>query len=305
MSSHNTLKTLAKKLKECDIHEEFYNTIVHSYSKWAVKFNTQPIPKGKTFDDFTPTLLLTLSSTTPSTWNLQPWMPAPLNQGTTGACVAVCVANAIKFWYTHSLGQPSEPDKSILFIYYNSRLTNPCCYAPESQPSPNTDSGSNICASVQVISKYGACDNAYWPFDTNKVTTQPTPASYNNGQSSNQIVETRQINQDLDSIKYALYSQKYPIIVGFTVFPSYLSPTTVITGNISYPSPSEQPLDIGHVLLLTGYDDSTSRFNVQNSYGSVNWGIGGYGTIPYEYILNPTLTPNDLWIVGNGINVLV
>ena len=295
-----TLKSLAKKLKDYNVDNEFYKIVAQSYSQWTTKFNLKPIPPGMTFDDFTPTLTLGGGSF-PSTYNLNSYMPAPLNQDTTGACVACCVANCITFWYTWSLLQPSRPKPSVLFIYYNSRLTNPCCYSPISQPSPNTDSGSNICASVQAISKYGSCEDVYWPFDASKVVVKPSNAAYNNGQMYNQIVETRQINQDLNSIKYALYVQKYPISVGIWVYPSYLEPTTVTTGNIPYPKPSEKPLDIGHALLLTGYDDNTQTFNVQNSYGTI-WGINGYGTIPYKYILNPTLTPDDLWIIGNSIN---
>ena len=85
---------------------------------------------------------------------------------------------------------------------------------------------------------------------------------------------------------------------------SYLNITTIETGNIPYPKPDELELNVGHALLIIGYNDSTRLFNIQNSYGSSDWGVNGYGTIPYEYILNPTLTPNDMWIIGNSVNSL-
>lgn len=297
------IQLLINKLKNYDIDEHFFNMYVNAFTKWTTKYNLKPIPEGMTFDDFKPTITLGTSSL-PSSCNLSSYMPTPLNQGGTGACIACIVSNALLFWYKYSLSE-LKPDRSVLFIYYNSRLTNRCCYSENAQPSPNTDSGSNICASIQAISKYGACEDIYWPFIESNVNIKPPPSAYNNGQMYNQAIETRQINQDLDSIKYALCVQKYPVCVGIWIFPSYLNPNTISSGNIPYPLPSEKPLDIGHALLLTGYNDTTRRFNVQNSYGTVVWGVGGYGTIPYEYILNPTMTPNDLWIIGNDINILL
>lgn len=295
--------SLSDKLVNINVHKEFYNIVANSYNQWTAKFNTQPIPDGMSFNDFTPTILLGLNNL-PGSFDLRPWMPAPLDQGNTGACVACSVANAIHYWYKYTLGQPTRPNRSLLYIYYNSRRVNPCCYNEYSQPSVSTDSGSNICAAIQGISKFGACENSVWPFITANVTTLPNPYAYEDGQYYNQIAETRQINQDLNSIKYAISFQKYPVVCGIWIYPSFLDYNTVITGNIPYPKPNEIQLNIGHSLLLTGYNDSTKKFNVQNSYGTI-WGIDGYGTIPYEYILNPTLTPNDLWIIGNGINNLI
>lgn len=303
-NSYNLKKPSLEDLKEngCDVDVEFYNQHINSYTNWNTKFNTIPIPDGMTFDDFTPQLTLGISPY-PSTCSLKNWMPDPLNQGNTGACIACVITNAIQFWYDYTK-MDSKPQRSILFIYYNARYTNACCYSPDAQPSVNTDSGSNLCAAIQAIAKYGACDDSFWPFVESNVTVKPSNDAYNNGQMSNQIVETRQINQDLKSIQHALCYQKYPVCVGINVYSSYLDITTIITGNIPYPKPNELELNVGHAVLLVGYDDSTRLFSLQNSYGTTGWGDNGYGTIPYEYILNPALTPNDLWIVGNGVSNL-
>jgi len=41
--------------------------------------------------------------------------------------------------------------------------------------------------------------------------------------------------------------------------------------------------DWRHVVLLTGYDDKNKVFEFVNSWGN-NWGDGGFGHLPYEYV---------------------
>jgi C1A family cysteine protease len=49
----------------------------------------------------------------------------------------------------------------------------------------------------------------------------------------------------------------------------------------------------GHAVLVVGYDDSTSRFIVRNSWGD-QWAKSGYFEMPYEYLLNSDLS-DDFW----------
>jgi C1A family cysteine protease len=44
-----------------------------------------------------------------------------------------------------------------------------------------------------------------------------------------------------------------------------------------------------------GYDDSIQRFIVRNSWGP-KWGIKGYFTMPYTYLLEPNLS-DDFWTI--------
>jgi C1A family cysteine protease len=60
------------------------------------------------------------------------------------------------------------------------------------------------------------------------------------------------------------------------------------------PSPNEQLLG-GHAVLAVGYDDSQRRFIVRNSWGK-DWGMQGYFTIPYAYLLDDNLA-DDFWTI--------
>ena len=61
---------------------------------------------------------------------------------------------------------------------------------------------------------------------------------------------------------------------------------------MNLPKPGEKQLG-GHAVLAVGYDDSTKRVLVRNSWGA-DWGVNGYFTIPYDYISNSNLA-DDLW----------
>jgi len=62
---------------------------------------------------------------------------------------------------------------------------------------------------------------------------------------------------------------------------------------------SSESIAGGHATIIVGYDDGSTfgpnRFICMNSWGS-GWGIGGYYTIPYEFVLDPTLA-FDFWVI--------
>ena len=49
-------------------------------------------------------------------------------------------------------------------------------------------------------------------------------------------------------------------------------------------------------MLAVGYNEAKRVFLVRNSW-NVTWGVKGYGTIPYEYLLNSDLA-DDFWTIS-------
>ena len=47
--------------------------------------------------------------------------------------------------------------------------------------------------------------------------------------------------------------------------------------------------------MAVGYDDAAKRFIVRNSWGA-QWGLKGYFTMPYDYLLNGNLS-DDFWTI--------
>lgn len=86
----------------------------------------------------------------------------------------------------------------------------------------------------------------------------------------------------------------YPFVFGFSVYESFESQAVAQTGIVPMPSPNEQLLG-GHAVLAVGYDDEQGRFIVRNSWGK-DWGMEGYFTIKYDYLLNDNLA-DDFWTI--------
>ncbi len=86
----------------------------------------------------------------------------------------------------------------------------------------------------------------------------------------------------------------YPFVFGFTVYESFESDQVAQTGHVPMPQAGEQVVG-GHAVLAVGYDDSNQWFIVRNSWGP-NWGMQGYFTMPYLYLLDPNLS-GDFWMV--------
>lgn len=197
-----------------------------------------------------------------------------------------CTANAIAI--SHFFDQIKQKSEfpfipSRLFIYYNER---------EMEGTINSDSGATIRDGIKSIAKQGVCDEKIWPYDVSRYTTKPLDSCYKIA-LNNQALEYSRVTQTLDQLKGCL-ALGFPFIFGFAIYDSFESQEVSKTGIVPMPSTNERMLG-GHAVICQGYDDSTGRFLVQNSWGQ-GWGQFGYFTIPYEYLINTDLAA-DFWVV--------
>jgi len=86
----------------------------------------------------------------------------------------------------------------------------------------------------------------------------------------------------------------YPFVFGFTVYDSFESTTVAQTGHAPMPQPGEKVAG-GHAVAAVGYDDKNQWFIVRNSWGA-SWGLKGYFTLPYQYLLAADLS-DDFWTI--------
>src|SRR2546428_326875 len=106
-------------------------------------------------------------------------------------------------------------------------------------------------------------------------------------------VSYQSLVQDLNQMRGCL-ATGYPFIFGFTVYESFESPSVAQTGHAPMPGPTERAVG-GHAVMAVGYDDASQTFLARNSWGSA-WGIAGYFTMPYTYLVQPGLA-SDLWTI--------
>ncbi len=218
--------------------------------------------------------------TLPSSVDLTNFCSPVEDQGKLGSCTANALVGNLELLEVKS-GQ-AYTDLSRLFVYYNERVI---------EHSTAYDSGAFLRDGIKTLAKQGACAEKKWPYNIQKFTKKPVKTCYADGLNHRITVYNRLLN--LIDMKTCL-ADGYPFVFGFTVYESFESPEVATTGIVSMPDPSEKVLG-GHAVLAIGYDDSTSRFLVRNSWG-IDWGLKGYFTIPYDYLSNPNLA-SDFWTI--------
>ncbi len=217
----------------------------------------------------------------PASADLRAQCPAVYDQGQLGSCTANAIAGAVEF---DRLKQ-KLPDfmPSRLFIYWNER---------NMEGTVSSDSGAQIRDGIKSVAKLGVCPERDWPYDVTKFVQKPPAQAYQDARLDRAVAYQRLV-QNLNQMKGCLASG-YPFVFGFTVYSSFESDQVAQTGDAPMPAPSEQQIG-GHAVLAVGYDDSTQRLLVRNSWGPT-WGRQGYFTLPYAYVTQPSLA-SDFWTV--------
>ena len=208
--------------------------------------------------------------------------PPVYDQGDLGSCTANAIAGAIEF-AERKEHQPKPSTPSRLFIYYNERVI---------EHTVGTDSGATIRDGIKSVHAQGACREATWPYVISAFDDEPSPGAYEEARQ-HVVTSYQRITRTLNQMKGCL-AAGYPFAFGFAVYDSFMSSAVAQTGHVPMPGPDEDLLG-GHAVLAVGYDDAAHRFIVRNSWGSA-WGMKGYFTMPYAYLLEEQLA-DDFWTI--------
>jgi len=218
----------------------------------------------------------------PPSVDLRPQCPKTVyDQGQLGSCTANAIAGALEF----DRIKEGLPDfiPSRLFIYYNERAM---------EGTVATDSGAQIRDGIKSVGSIGAPPETDWPYKIAEFAVQPPQKAFTDA-PLDKAVQYQSVPQVLAQMKGCLAS-RYPFVYGFTVYESFESPQVAKTGIVPMPATSEKVLG-GHAVLAVGYDDSSQRFIVRNSWGPT-WGMAGYFTVPYAYLTDANLS-DDFWTI--------
>jgi C1A family cysteine protease len=207
--------------------------------------------------------------------------PPVRDQGDLGSCTAFAITGALRF---DQMKQhlPDFP-YSELFLYYCER---------ELEGDPGQDGGAQIRDGVKIAASIGVCDESLWPYTITQFAVKPPQTCYLNALQHKSLRYAR-IDQTLSHMQACL-AEGYPFVFGINVYESFESDQVAKTGIVPMPMRGEQLLG-GHAILCVGYDTSTQRFLLQNSWGTA-WGMNGYFTIPFAYLRSTKLS-SDFWTV--------
>ncbi len=218
----------------------------------------------------------------PDRVDLRKKCPPVYDQGQLGSCTANAIGGALQFdQMKQRLKNVFTPSR--LFIYYNERAM---------EGTIDADSGAMIRDGVKSVAKRGACNEKNWPYNIAKFREKPSRPCYAEGKK-HQAIQYLRLAQSLGQLKGCL-AEGYPFVFGFAVYESFESPQVAKTGHAEMPKANEALLG-GHAVLAVGYDERRQWFIVRNSWGT-KWGMRGYFTLPYPYLLQGSLS-RDFWTI--------
>jgi C1A family cysteine protease len=214
--------------------------------------------------------------------DLRPLCPPIWNQGSLGSCTAHAIAAALQ--YERAKQQLADVfAASRLFIYYNERVM---------EGTVNEDAGAMIRDGIKSVSQMGAPHEPLWPYAIEKFKTKPSARAFADGRKHPAVLYQR-VTQDIQQLRGCL-AAGFPVVFGFSVYTSFESDAVSASGRVPMPKPEEKQLG-GHAVLAVGYQHASKRFIVRNSWGT-SWGMNGYFTMPYDYLLDENLS-DDFWTI--------
>lgn len=219
----------------------------------------------------------------PVSHDMRPKFFPPYDQGQLGSCTGNGIAGALEWMLQKEHLKLVTPSR--LFIYFNER---------EIEGTVPYDAGASISDGIDSVSNTGFCPEQFWPYDISKFADRPPENCYADAHLNHRhAISKERVPRTLLDFRTAL-AHDIPIVIGFTVYESFESSEVALTGIMPMPKPGEQVLG-GHCVLVVGYDDLKREFICRNSWGQ-DWGAGGYFYMPYDYIINPSLS-DDFWVI--------
>lgn len=223
----------------------------------------------------------------PPTADLRPWCSPMEDQGNLGSCTAHAGVGLVEYFERRAFG--AHLDASRLFLYKVTR----------NLMKETGDTGAYLRTTAGALTLFGVPPEDYWQYNIPDFDKEPSAFCYAFAQNFQAITFYRLDPSGtskpvlLDRIKTNL-AAGLPSMFGFTVYSSYTQAGS--TGKIPFPTAGDRMVG-GHAVDAVGYDDNlkiknttpgavetTGALLIRNSWGT-GWGAGGYGWLPYEYVL--------------------
>ena len=204
--------------------------------------------------------------------DLRQRLPAPKDQGRRPTCLAFAVTSVHEL--ARAGGGNVQEDLSEEALYWG-------CKRKDGDLGP----GSRFSSAQAALRGWGQPLEETWPYDATHDDSKAIPrmpatakaAGWFRNRLRRVAVKEAALKAELDAGRV--------VAVGVR-----LSQAFVLSGDGVIPAPTPGDLMLGgHAVTLVGYDDAhpsgNGVFVFRNSWGPT-WGDGGYGYLPYSYLVN-------------------
>ena len=178
--------------------------------------------------------------------------------------IGSCQSNAGCYLWRSESKRNYTPSR--LYLYYKVR---------SDRGNINEDTGATVRETMKAMSKHWVSQEQFHPYVEENIYQEPSNVATIWGTRTTIAIYTR-VNVDVESIKKVLAS-KHMIEFGMIVTDSFMQ-----QGWVDLPTQSGNII-WGHALTFVGYNDTTKKFKVVNSWGDT-WGENWYFYIPYDRI---------------------
>lgn len=219
--------------------------------------------------------------------DLREWCTPVEKQGGLQSCTAHAAVGMVEYFENRAFGK--FIDASRLFLYKATR----------NLLHWQGDTGAFLRTTMGALVLFGVPPEEYWKYDEVDWNKEPPAFCYAFAQNYRAISYYRLDPPGTPREELLLHIKAnlmggLPLMFGFTVYSSISQAQT--SGKIPFPTAGEA-IPGGHAVMAVGYDDTikiknsniggketTGALLIRNSWGA-EWGMAGYGWLPYEYIL--------------------
>lgn len=227
-----------------------------------------------------------MSQGRPPLFSLRDWIPATAirDQKDLGSCTAQSVSGLVEYY-----GRRTQKDSmkvSALYLYKATR----------SILGLVGDTGADIRSTIKALRIFGVPPEQYWPYNVDKFEVEPNWIARGFATEFQAIKYTRldtngtAPSRVLDLVR-SYIRNGFPVAFGFSCFSSIDNVGS--DGVVPFPSAGER-LEGGHAVYAAAYDDNRRLLGFPNSW-TTGWGDGGWGWLPYDYILKGLA--EDFWVL--------